>query len=288
MVTAPKQQELELAQDLDRLMLQLRKSARSEQRQLLADPAPVAPHNLSPLAQGSMPMHVSVRALSAVLWDQIEVQVIAGADQDHVISRTEQHGGRFDVDLNLSWSDLDEYEATAVKRLVTTHLRSLLTAARQENADERIKQLIKAIAPTDPLAEIQLKVAESTASLRREFLEEVPVLGSAEIHANAGFPGANPSQTVHRWRKQGKIFAVTHGGRDVYPAFQFGQDGRPLPIIGEVLEILKRDAERTDWDNALWFAGETGWLDGKAPMDCLQSDPAGIKRAAEQEVVDEH
>jgi hypothetical protein len=287
MATAPKQQELELAQDLDRLMLQLRKSARSEQPATAA-PAPSVAGNTSPMMVGSAAMSVTVRALSAVLSNQTEVQVIAGADQDHVISRTEQHGGRFDVDLNLSWSDLDEYEATAVKRLVITHLRSLLTAARQENADERIKQLIKAIAPTDPLAEIQLKVAESTASLRREFLEEVPVLGSAEIHANAGFPGANPSQTVHRWRKQGKIFAVTHGGRDVYPAFQFGQDGRPLPIIAEVLDILKRDAERTDWDNALWFAGETGWLDGKSPLDCLQSDPAGIKRAAEQEVVDEH
>jgi hypothetical protein len=135
----------------------------------------------------------------------------------------------------------------------------------------------------DPLAAIELKVAESTVALCREFLEDVPVLTSPEVHKNAGCPGSNPSQTVHRWRKAGKIFAISHGGRALYPAFQFGADGKPLPIIAEVLAILNRDSERTDWDNALWFAGDSGWLDGESPKECLQSDPEGVKRAAEQE-----
>jgi hypothetical protein len=96
------------------------------------------------------------------------------------------------------------------------------------------------------------------------------------------FPGPIPH---HRWRKQGKIFSVSYGGGDLYPAFQFGDDGYPLPIVAELLEILGRDAERTDWDNALWFAGDSGWLDGKTPVELLQSDPDLVKQAAEQEAL---
>lgn len=218
----------------------------------------------------------------------IEILVMKSEGQERAITRTSQRDERFDLDLSVFLPDLDEYEATAVKRMFTK-LRAFVAIARQENAEHRITQLLQAIAPHDPLADIQLKVAEATVSLRTEFLEEVPVLTSAEVHANAGFPSGNSSQTVHRWRKGGKIFAVNHGGRDLYPAFQFGQDGRPLPIVAELLRILRMDSERTDWDNALWFAGESGWLDGKAPNDCLQSDPEAVKRAAEQEVlVDEY
>jgi hypothetical protein len=135
-----------------------------------------------------------------------------------------------------------------------------------------------------PLADVELKVAEATAELRREFLELVPVLTSSQVMENVAFPGGNPSWMVHRWRKQGKIFAVNHGGYDWYPAFQFGEDG-PLPIVAELLEILGRDTQRTDWDNALWFAGDSGWLDGESPIESLQSHPERVKRAAEQEVL---
>lgn len=83
----------------------------------------------------------------------------------------------------------------------------------------------------------------------------------------------------------GKSVLHRHGGRELYQAFQFGPDGRPLPIVGEFLAILARDKDLTDWDHALWFAGGSGWLDGKAPIELLQSDPEGVKRAAEQEVL---
>jgi hypothetical protein len=214
------------------------------------------------------------------------VYVLTSSEGDHAIARTLDDER---VDLNLYLHDLDRSEAVTLQRLLGANLRSLLAAARHENAEHRIQQLIQAIAPRDPLADVQFKVAEATLALRKDFLDSVPIVTSAEVHANAGFPGGNASQTVHRWRKQGRIFSISHGGRDLYPTFQFGQDGRPLPIIAEVLKILGRDAERSDWDNALWFAGDSGWLDGKRPIDCLQSDAEGVKRAAEQEVlVDEY
>ena len=171
---------------------------------------------------------------------QRDVAVVLDSNA-RAVTRTERHDDRYDLDLNVSLSGLDEYEVNTVKRLLTEHLRSFIAAARQENSQQRIAQLLRAVAPSDPLADVELKVAEGTADLRREFLDEVPVVTSAQVHARAGFPGGNPSQTVHRWRKQGKLFAVNHGGRDWYPDFQFGVDGRPLPIIEELLAILRRD-----------------------------------------------
>jgi len=201
------------------------------------------------------------------------------------VTRTERRDDEYHLDVNFSLAGLDEYEVIAFRRLFTEHLRSFIAAARKENSEARITQLLRAVAPPDPLADIELKVAEDTADLRREFLERVPVSTSAEVHQRARFPGNNPSQTVHRWRKQGKIFSINYGGRDLYPSFQFGDDGRPLPIVAELLEILARDKDRSDWDNALWFAADSGWLDGQTPVDLLQSDPALVKQAAEQEVL---
>jgi hypothetical protein len=201
------------------------------------------------------------------------------------VTRTERRDDQYHLDVNVSLAGLDEYEVSAFKRLFTLHLRSVVAAARQENSEARITQLLRAVAPPDPLADIELKIAEDTADLRREFLERVPVSTSAEVHKGAGLPGNNPSQTVHRWRKQGKIFSINYGGRDLYPSFQFGDDGRPLSIVAELLEILGRDKNRSDWDNALWFAADSGWLDGQTPIDLLQSDPDLVKQAAEQEVL---
>jgi hypothetical protein len=201
------------------------------------------------------------------------------------VTRTERRDDEYQLDVNVSLAGLDEYEVVAVKRLFTEHLRSVIAAARKENSEARITQLLRAVAPPDPLADIELKIAEDTADLRREFLDRVPVSTSAEVHQRARFPGNNPSQTVHRWRKQGKIFSIHYGGRDLYPSFQFADDGRPLSIVAELLEILARDKDRSDWDNALWFAADSGWLDGQTPIDLLQSDPARVKRAAEQEAL---
>ena len=201
------------------------------------------------------------------------------------VTRTERRDDRYDLDLNVSLAGLDEYEVRSVKRLLTQHLRALVATARHENIEERVTQLLRAVAPPDPLADVELKIAEATIDLRREFLERVPVLTSAQMHEGAGFPGSNPSQTGLRWRKQGKLFSINHGGRELYPAFQLGPDGRPLPIVAELLEILARDPDRTEWDNALWFADESGWLDGKTPMELLQSEPERVRQAAEQEIL---
>lgn len=86
------------------------------------------------------------------------------------------------------------------------------------------------------------------------------------------------------WRTQGKILAVSWQGEDVYPGFQFDDQQRPLHVIAELLDILRRDAGRSDWQNLAWFVGANGWLGGSSPSECL-SDPARVLNAAEMEVM---
>lgn len=192
---------------------------------------------------------------------------------------------RIPLALTFLSSGLDEYEERFLTSVLANHLPALIRAARQKNSEQRIEQLLQAIAPADPLAESQLRMAEDTAVLRAEFFKRVPASTSSQVSARAGFKTKNTYQTVHRWRMGKKIFAVKHGGQDLYPDFQFGFDGYPRPIIEELLAIFARHPARSDWDNALWFAAANAWLGGKLPMELLDTAPEKVKDAAEQEVL---
>ena len=91
----------------------------------------------------------------------------------------------------------------------------------------------------------------------------------------------NRAALANRWRREGRIFAVIYDGRITFPGFQFGADGRPLPIVAEVLRVFGADSSA--WQTALWFAGANGWLDGARPVDLLASEPARVAEAARRE-----
>jgi hypothetical protein len=135
----------------------------------------------------------------------------------------------------------------------------------------------------DVLARLEREITEDTLSLRQEFLASVPELTYAQIQAKASVP----DHIVDQWRTNGQIFAIQNAGQELYPAFQFSENGRPLEIIARVLTILNRNPKFLDWDKAMWFYSPNGWLaDGRSPMDCLSdlSEHDDLKRAAEQEV----
>jgi hypothetical protein len=75
--------------------------------------------------------------------------------------------------------------------------------------------------------------------------------------------------------------AVNHQGRSVYPAFQFDEEGRPRPVVADVLATLGQQSQ--GWELALWFTSVNGWVDGRRPVDLLSSEPAEVALAAERE-----
>jgi hypothetical protein len=124
--------------------------------------------------------------------------------------------------------------------------------------------------------------ARRNSEARREFLEEFGALTSAEVATAAGSTASNRSALANRWRSEGRAFAVTLHDILYYPGFQFGEDGRPLPVIARVLEALGAEGP-SDWEIALWFARRSGWLGDRRPVDLLVEEPDLVVEAARRQ-----
>jgi hypothetical protein len=136
------------------------------------------------------------------------------------------------------------------------------------------------------LADFMAQMLADAIWLRAEFFKAVPVLTAPEVATLAAISGKDAYQSVEEWRAEGLIFSIKRDIEDLYPAFQFAADMRPLPIIREILRILRQVASRNDWDNAMWFFASNGWLGGPTPIDLLTSQPSLVIKAAEQEVIE--
>ena len=136
--------------------------------------------------------------------------------------------------------------------------------------------MIERTLPDTPRAEVRAELEIDNARLRDDYLQETRTLTAAEIRTRSGLHPKNGSEPALRWKREGRIFAVRHGGRDLYPAFQF-EDGQPRRVIKDILGQMPRWA--TPWQIALWFASGNGWLDGATPEERLDA-PGEVVEAA--------
>lgn len=122
--------------------------------------------------------------------------------------------------------------------------------------------------------------ARRNADARVAFIREFALLDADEVAVRAGSRARNRRATASRWVASGQAFAVTHGGRQLYPAFQFDPDtGRPRPVVATVIQSL-RSVGITGWAAALWWATPHDTLGWQRPADWLTSDPPAVARAA--------
>ncbi|GAB3215120.1 hypothetical protein [Pseudaeromonas pectinilytica] len=120
------------------------------------------------------------------------------------------------------------------------------------------------------------------AQLREQVLTSARWLTAQEIATNAGFSTSNPSSQPNKWKKAGLIFAVLDEGRDLFPAYGLGNDGRPLPVMKEVLTVFA--GKRQPLSIAAWFTASNSWLKGKSPMEMLAEHGEDVVWAAKMEV----
>ena len=77
-------------------------------------------------------------------------------------------------------------------------------------------------------------------------------------------------QAVNDRVRRGTLLALrTEGGEIVYPVFQFGTDGQPLPGIAQVIAAL-RDVVQTPYTIATWLASPEAELEGRTPIEELR------------------
>lgn len=127
----------------------------------------------------------------------------------------------------------------------------------------------------------KFKVA-TPAQLRDQVLSRGKWLTAQEVSENAGYKNSNPSVQPNKWKKAGKIFAITVDGKDRFPAYGLGDDGKPLPQMAEVLSVL--GPHRQPLAIASWFASANSWLGSKTPMESIADNPQGVLNAAKMEV----
>ena len=123
---------------------------------------------------------------------------------------------------------------------------------------------------------IESKIAIDNLEWRSRYLNEMPMLTAADIHAMSGMRSKNRSEPASRWKAEGKTLGIRVQGRDFYPDFQF-EDGSPRPIMKRILDAMPD--HMTAWQKVAWFASGNGWLDGAAPQDCLEEGNSVVAAA---------
>jgi hypothetical protein len=89
-------------------------------------------------------------------------------------------------------------------------------------------------------------------------------------------------QAVSDLAKRGRLLALdASGGRKLYPAFQFGPDGRPYPELARVLAAFLGAIE-TPYTLASWLVSPQDLLEGETPAAWMRSrrDPERLQEAA--------
>jgi hypothetical protein len=152
--------------------------------------------------------------------------------------------------------------------------------AWEDDFRERLLQLMVDDFHAGVLDEARVLQVQKQAQARYNFLREFPTLSSHQVAEMSGSRASNAAAQANRWKAAGKIFAVNMGRGDRYPVFQFGEDGKPLPVIEKVLRVMEG---RSSWAVALWFVSYSGWLDGQRPVDHLHS-PDEVLNAARKTV----
>lgn len=142
-----------------------------------------------------------------------------------------------------------------------------------------IDALTPAAVPT-PAAVLQ---ARRNAAARSALVEELGLLTSGDVADLNESTAGNRAALASRWKREGRIFSVRHHGNDYFPAFQLDGEHRPREIVGRVLRAL---GGAGGWETALWFVAANGYLEGRRPVDLLESDPDAVVQAAEREAAE--
>jgi hypothetical protein len=93
-------------------------------------------------------------------------------------------------------------------------------------------------------------------------------------------------QAVSDLAKRGRLLALdASGGRKLYPAFQFGPEGRPYPELARVLAAFEGVIE-TPYTVASWLVSPQELLEGETPAAWMRArrDPEHLHEAARRAV----
>jgi hypothetical protein len=168
--------------------------------------------------------------------------------------------------------------ATLTPDVATQVTQFALFAVHDKEMTER---LVSAMFTRNIVSPAAAQQARRNAEARQELIDEFGLFDSDQLAEMVGSKAKNRSATASRWLAERRVFAVEHLGHRYFPAFQFGVDSRPRPIVRRILEVFEPHS-LDGWEIALWFTTASGWLDDQRPVDRLAATPDDVVMSAER------
>jgi hypothetical protein len=145
---------------------------------------------------------------------------------------------------------------------------------------QRFEALVAAMMPNQVMSRDMAVQVQRNAELRTRTLQEVEMLDSDGVATVLGSHARNRAAAASRLVRSGQVVFVDHGGRRLFPAFQFDlQAGRVRPEFVRIVELLAERHVR-GWAALVWLTRPNGWLGGARPVDRLTEAPEKVEAAA--------
>jgi hypothetical protein len=144
---------------------------------------------------------------------------------------------------------------------------------------------IRMLAQADQLAELVSGLTEPDLGLIeeriqrlktiQEMLDDGEWLTAEMLNRLQPEPPSNKSHPASDWKRRGRIFSVSVGGKEYFARYQLDALYQPLPIIKEILKAFGPVADA--WKIAAWFHFANGWIaepsqDGNSPRPVAPKD----------------
>ena len=177
----------------------------------------------------------------------------------------------------------DDPEIARMVANAVISIAPLIVSTLANHERQTLDKIVEALVPQVPPAPHLVIEARMRGEARKAAFEAGDWVTAAEISEMAGFNSSNASAQPHRWKKDGRIFAVRRNGTDYYPGYALdpGSGYRPVKGLRPILETL--GDSKDDWGLAIWFASANSFLGGRAPKDLLLTQSDHVLAAAQDE-----
>lgn len=132
--------------------------------------------------------------------------------------------------------------------------------------------------------------ADSAAERRVTLSQDWPT--AAVVSRQVGSTAENGSHRANQLRRAGQLLGVWLPSEQAYrfPTWQFGANRSPVPVLTELLSLLRgaggmdaQDRLTSGWGEVEWFLTPHALLDGASPAEILPQDPARVLAVAQEE-----
>lgn len=106
----------------------------------------------------------------------------------------------------------------------------------------------------------------------------IEMLDAGEVAARLGRWVPLGASLARSWAEAGRIVGVTQGARRLYPACQFDAVGLPLPVMRELILVLRPGM--SDADVLRWLGTACPALQEARPAELLPVRPDAVLEAA--------